>query len=161
MFFWRPLGWYNTLLLGELYHKLISFEACNLLVAVDQTVYEEGDGFPENLKTDDNLLRERVIVFILAWSASQTLICWRSRPMWTASMTFSPPRFLRAHHTIRFISGAYISRKQKKRISSKSWGGNDRANCNLTFWSYWGSQAGRGAEAWKFPWWLPQPGGLP
>ena len=42
--------------------KLICFEACNLLVAVDQTVYEGGEGFPENLKTDDNLLRQKVIV---------------------------------------------------------------------------------------------------
>ena len=49
----------------------------------------------------------------------------------------------------------------KKTNQLKIMGGNERANCNLTFWWYWGSQAGRGAEAWKFPWWLPQPGGLP
>ena len=30
-------------------------------MAVDQTVYEGGEGFTENLKTDDNLLRERVM----------------------------------------------------------------------------------------------------
>ena len=47
------------------FYPTISFEACNLLVAVDQTVYEGGEGFPENLKTDDDLLRQRV-TFILA-----------------------------------------------------------------------------------------------
>ena len=40
---------------------MISFKACKLLIAVDQTVYEGGDGFPENLKTDDDLLRKKVI----------------------------------------------------------------------------------------------------
>ena len=43
-------------------------------------------------------------------SASQTSICWRLRPTWTASMTFSPQLFWRAHPTIRFISGAYFSK---------------------------------------------------
>ena len=42
-------------------YDLIPFKACKLLIAVDQTVYEGGDGFPENLKTDDDLLRKKVI----------------------------------------------------------------------------------------------------
>ena len=42
-------------------YEIISFKACKLLIAVDQTVYEGGDGFPENLKTDDDLLRKKVI----------------------------------------------------------------------------------------------------
>lgn len=39
-------------------------QACNILVAVDQTVYKGGEGFPENLKTDDDLLRQKVETYI-------------------------------------------------------------------------------------------------
>ena len=39
-------------------------QACNLLIAVDQTVYSEG-GFPQQLKTDNELLRQKVDSFIL------------------------------------------------------------------------------------------------
>ena len=54
--------------------------------------------------------------------------------MWTDSMTFSPQLFWRAHHTIRFISGAYflksLVRQQRSQSSIKEWRFHERAICN-------------------------------
>jgi len=61
-------------------------QACNLLVAVDQTVYEGGEGFPENLKTDDDLLRQRVETYVDGLN-----------DIFTSTILESPP-----HHQIYF-----------------------------------------------------------
>ena len=73
-------------------------------MAVDQTVYEGGDGFPENLKTDDDLLRQRVIPSLtFIWQQSNIDILKVEtyidgiNDIFTSTILESPP-----HHQIYF-----------------------------------------------------------
>ena len=60
--------------------------SCDLLIAVDQTVYEGEGPFPDNLKTDDELLKKKVQSYVDGLNT-----------IFTASILARPP-----HHTTYF-----------------------------------------------------------